>query len=582
MAPPRMRVVAFRATPRLYVARLLAAAPALVVLACGLAWDRVRRRTSEQARAARLGAAVRRIGGTLVRVAKRLAVPTDLLPSAYGDVISALSDEQPPMPAAAAIAAVEKAIRAPLEAVFARFDPVPILSSSISCTYQALLLDGTKVVAKVRRPGAGERLAVDLDLFDLVCRALEFLTVVRQDVTREFRRQLRVALVDELDFEREARHQAMFRRAARRSGKRFFTAPRVYFALSSDDVLVQEFVSGMWLSELLAAARHGDERITALAARLGVDPARVASRLLWISAWTWYDNAFFMAEPSPYNIIVGEHGRLWFIDFTSTGPVDRSIRQALQQNMYYALQEDPLNMARASLALLEPLPPLDVLELTKVLEISNWQMLYACAGRRAGRPQRPTTLIQWRGLMAAARRFRIAPDLGVVRLLRAIATYEAMALELDADAHPLRSFKRFIRDRANRAADPTGPATRRRIAQVFDRTVYLKLERMANAGETIFFRLRHLVTLPHVNFHALTSKSSFTFVVLMRFLSHVALLTVTASAAVHGYGIVNGSSESFGEVVQTVVRTVAYQAALVVLLAINGRALLFRLDDSSV
>ena len=83
---------------------------------------------------------------------------------------------------------------------------------------------------------------------------------------------LHEALLAELDFVQAARQQDWFRRAARKSGKRFFTAPRVIFELSNEEVLTQEFVAGMWLWELPAAVEQSNEEALTRARHLKIDP----------------------------------------------------------------------------------------------------------------------------------------------------------------------------------------------------------------------------------------------------------------------------------------------------------------------
>src|SRR5206468_9742467 len=139
------------------------------------------------------------------------------------------------------------------------------------------------------------------------------------------------------------------------------------------------------------------------------------------SYWTWHDNLFFLADPSPDNIILGAGGVLSFVDFTSTSALDRTKRRALQQNLYFAARRDPLNMARCSMILLEPLPPVDVLALTKELEAFNWRMLYAFEAKGMRRPWiERTTMRQWSGLALMAWQFGIVMEYRVMQLLRAV------------------------------------------------------------------------------------------------------------------------------------------------------------------
>ena len=68
---------------------------------------------------------------------------------------------------------------------------------------------------------------------------------------RNLRLELSRMFSEEIDFCLEARYTEIFRRDARKN--RYVSAPRVFFELSNYDVLVTEFVSGMFLSEILTA-----------------------------------------------------------------------------------------------------------------------------------------------------------------------------------------------------------------------------------------------------------------------------------------------------------------------------------------
>jgi predicted unusual protein kinase regulating ubiquinone biosynthesis (AarF/ABC1/UbiB family) len=387
-----------------------------------------------------------------------------------------------------------------------------------------------------------------------------------------------------LDFIQESRYQDSFRRAAKKSGKSFFTSPRVLFNLCNEDVIVEEFVNGLWLWELLAAVERNDAEVLALADSLNIDPHLVAHRLSWVNFWGWHEHLFFHADPHPDNIIVGPDSKLTFIDFGSIGAVDRTKRQALQQNMYYAWKDDPLNMARASLTLLEPLPPVDLIDLTKDLESHNWQMLYAFASRQphSARHNR-TSATQWLGLIQVAQKYGVTIDFHILRLLRATLTFDTLATRLNPELDIIKEYRRFSKDIARRI----GRRARRRLykqaTEGVDGKVYLRLERWFNAGEGLYFRLRRMLSIPSVNFSMLMSKWSFIMFTTVVFAAQILLVTgvgMTAVAALHYFNA--GELFDVRDAFLTVVSHWLYQLIILFLLIINGRSLLFRLDDKDV
>jgi predicted unusual protein kinase regulating ubiquinone biosynthesis (AarF/ABC1/UbiB family) len=562
------------------LARCGAAAAVALSGAVAIAWDAILLRNTEARRAVHLRRMFERLGGAFLVIGRQIGAGLELLQSPYGDELSRIVDRMAPFPVADAIVAVERASARPLEETFAQFDPEPIASRVASCTYQAVLRSGEKVVAQVRRPGIGERVVADLAVLDCVAWLLEALTVVKPGATRQALAELRESVLEQLDFVREARHQDAFRRAARKDRQKYFTAPRVYFALSDADVTVQEFVSGMWLWELLAAVEQNNADVLRLADSLGIDARKVSKRLLRASYWTWHESLFFLADPRPDTIILAANGVLSFTDFTATAAIDRSKRRALLQNMHFAVRRDPLNMARCSIQLLEPLPPVDALALTKELESFNWQMLYALEAKGLRRPWvERTTTRQWSGLATTAREFGVAIEYRVLQLMRAAILHESIAVRLDETVDVVKEFRRFTRRRAKRTARSAVTGIGQQLRRGIDKSAYLTLEQVADTAETLMLRLRHGLTAPRVNFRASIGKGAFAFMRIVRFGAEVSL------ALLAGGGFYLLSSDAAGRPVdlRTALASVAqsrgFLAVAVLLLVVNARVVLFRLDD---
>lgn len=583
--PPQMKSLTFRVDYVRAFRRLVALLTSLLKMSAAVLWDWVRGRNSAERRAVHLRRMFERLGGTFVTIGQHLATPLQLLQSPYGDGLSRIVDATPPFPIRHAIDVIERTTGKPLAETFAEFDPQPVISTSTSCTYQAVLRDtGEKVVAKVRRPGIGELFVADLKAFDWIATVLELFTIFKPGQTKQVRRELRDTLLEEIDYVREARNQDRFRRVARKSGKSFFTAPRVHFELSGDEVIVQEFAAGMWLWELLAAVEQNNAEVLNLANSLNIDKDKVARRLLWVSFWSWDENLFFLANPGPHNIILGENGKITFIDFSSTGAMDRKKRRALKQNLYYAGNRDPLNMARVSLTLLEPLPPVDVIDLTKELEAHNWQLLYAFETRGVQRPwYERTTMLQWSGLAHVAQQFGIVVDIRVMRLLKAALMHETLAVRLNDSLNVIKEFEKFTRGRAARATRRAARRSVRGLRRSNDKRRYLKLEQLVGTGETLMLRMRHALTIPKVNFQAMTGKGAFSFMILLKFSAQALVLTAAAAYATMTVRNFNGLNlMTYREAIDVVLSSLAFRVGIWVLLLVNARAVLFRLEDKDI
>jgi predicted unusual protein kinase regulating ubiquinone biosynthesis (AarF/ABC1/UbiB family) len=580
-APGQMRVLSFKFSRLAALARLAAWLSLFLRFFLATVVDVLRRVDAPARRAQRLRRAFERRGGTFAKLGLHLSMRVDFMPWEYSVELSRIQDRLPPFPVAAAIERIEAAAGRPLPAIFRRFDPQPIASTSLACVYRAEFHNGEAAIVKVRRPRIGEQFLADLQAFDWLLLLAEFLTIFRPGFTQDMRGEFRDYLLSELDFIEAARRQDSFRRAAAASRVDFFSAPRVYLDLTSEDVVVEAFAAGLWLWELLAAVEQGQAAVLEQARRLNIVPATVARRLLWVNCWAREEHLFFHADPHPTNVILGRDSRLYFINFTATASLSRSQRQALQQNMNYLRQRDPLSMARVSLVLLEPLPSIDVAQLVQELESHNWQLIYALEADPASLtwPER-TSAAQWIGMIRLAQKYRIVLDSRVLRLVRATLLAESTAVRLHPTIDFERQYRKFQRYRAEQARRRvTDTLSRQWEGRPNDRLV-IRLDRLAQVLSGLLFRTRRMLALPAVNFNALMSKWSFAFYILFRFLFQFAVVSGLAALLAAAAVILQGQVPlDPAYLAGTILANPLYVLVVIVLIFANGRTVLFRMDD---
>src|SRR5262249_30646672 len=147
--------------------------------------------------------------------------------------------------------------------------------------YQAQLKTGTRVAVKVRRPGIGPLIAADLRALDWLLIIGETLTIIPSGIARNFKDEFETILFNEMNFRTEARYTDLFRRRAAKH-KKDVTAPRIFFQYCSEEVLVSEFVSGVWMWELMAAVDRNDQEFLASVGRIGIEPKGLAQKIVVI------------------------------------------------------------------------------------------------------------------------------------------------------------------------------------------------------------------------------------------------------------------------------------------------------------
>jgi predicted unusual protein kinase regulating ubiquinone biosynthesis (AarF/ABC1/UbiB family) len=579
---PMMRDDTFPTKRSKAVGRLFIWFKASFSLVVGIGWDRLRRRDSTASRAVRLRRTFDKTGGTFVNIGQLLAMRVDLLPWALCVELSKLRDQMPPFPVEQAIKSIEMNTGKSLNEIFHQFDPEPILSTSAACVYQAFLVDGEKVAVKVRRPGIGELNMADLKVLDWVLSTLEFLSILRTGLTRDLRQDFRESITNELNFLSEARFQSLYRREAKKSGKGFITSPRIYFEICSQDVIVEKFVSGMWLWELTAAVNQNDEEMLAVARRMGIDPKVVAQRLMWANFWEMEEQLFFLTNPHPDNVIVSPNNKLTFLDFSSVGSINAENRQAIQQLLQYAWKRDPLSMAQVSLILLEPLPPIDVIGFTKALEERYWQFLYGLESKHTEWWERTSARL-WVGFVEIAREHGITISPEVLRIIRASLLHDTLAARLHPKIDRVKEYHKFSKFRARQARKQVEKRLDNLFSLGMDSRFFSQLENITDTGDHLFQQLRRFLSIPTFKFNAIIGKYVYASLRVLNLVGQWIVVTAVALGFVYGLEwILLEQAIDINDTLSRVGTNRFYQFVVLLLVVVNFRAILIRLNDKEV
>jgi len=264
----------------------------------------------------RLRLALEELGPTFVKLGQVLSTRPDLLPPIYVAELVKLQDSVPPAEWELIKAQIEVELGAPLEELFAAFEPVPIAAASLAQVHAATLPDGTQVVVKVQRPNIQMTIETDLEiLFDLA-RLFQARTPLGDiynlpEIVEEFATTLRA----ELDFYREGSNADRFR--ANFADEPYLCIPQVYWDFTTHRVLVLERISGIKIDDLEALDAAGHDRC-----QIALHIARMVIKEV-------LEDGFFHADPHPGNFVIMPGEVIGAMDFGMVGHLSHRTRTDL-------------------------------------------------------------------------------------------------------------------------------------------------------------------------------------------------------------------------------------------------------------
>lgn len=580
-SPPRSRRISFEASSPRAMSRLVLWVWAGLRYFAGMVFDALRGKNSMERRAVRLRLILESLGPTFVKLGQQLSIRADVLPYAYCQELSKMLDAVKPFKTELAVQCIERVAGKKLSQIFAVFDPTPIGSASLSCVFQAVRHGGQKVAVKVRRPGIGPLLAADLKALGWILDFAETMSFVRPGLTRNLRAELHSMLMEELNFAREARYTELFRRRAKKKKQNFITAPRIHIDLSGDDVLVTEFVSGVFLWEIIAALDRGDEpAIRAIRAR-GIDPVQIAKRMVLAFNWETLENLLFHADPHPANIIIRPDNTITFIDFGSCGRFSNKLRRSWMQLHYCLNKEDVNGMVEASISTLEPLPPIDLDRFTKEVENLYWDWLYAMKDKNSEWYEKASGMM-WMTFVGLARKYNIPMNLDTLRLFRATFLYDTIMYRLWPEMDMDTEYQHYHKRAAQRAERRVKRSLKRRVKHGLKATDYMELEDFWRMGKQVLSRVQHTLDTPQHNFGNMIGKAAFGISVVLKLAAAGMGIHVFAVVALSLYQTFTGREVSLWATFTSIVSSEWYQLIIVGILLVVVRKALMRVEDIDV
>jgi predicted unusual protein kinase regulating ubiquinone biosynthesis (AarF/ABC1/UbiB family) len=190
--------------------------------------------------AAALSAALGGLKGPIMKVAQLLATIPEAIPPEYTIELAKLQSEAPPMGWAFVKRRMVAELGADWQKKFSSFEHHSAAAASLGQVHRARALDGSDLACKLQYPDMQS--AVEADLAQLQMLFALYRRMEPAIDPSEIGREISDRIREELDYEREAKHVALYRNML--SDEKLIRVPRVWRELSTRRLLTLDWMEG--------------------------------------------------------------------------------------------------------------------------------------------------------------------------------------------------------------------------------------------------------------------------------------------------------------------------------------------------
>ncbi len=264
--------------------------------------------------------------GAAMKLGQILSQFKDVLPNELTEALASLQNASPPLPFSALATFVEQELGRPLQSCFQHIEPVAHAAASIGQVHRAVTLSGASVVIKIQYPGIEDCIDSDLRQLKMLLRLAGILPMAKADLEIIFA-EIRRALLDELDYIREADHAETM--AQFHISDPGIIIPKVYRELSSRRILTMQFEPGDHARQLREQG-YTQDMINQLGHRL----FRAIGQQI-------FHHHQVHCDPHPGNFAFRKDGSVIIYDFGCVKQIKPEIAELLRQVTLAAMQQHP-------------------------------------------------------------------------------------------------------------------------------------------------------------------------------------------------------------------------------------------------
>ncbi|MBI3980722.1 AarF/ABC1/UbiB kinase family protein [Candidatus Microgenomates bacterium] len=193
----------------------------------------------------------------------------------------------------------------------------PFASGTFGQVYKGCLIDGTKIIVKIKRPDLYSKLRTDLLLLKIFAAIFDFLYYQKLVDIPTLVSEFIQTTYEELDYVKEAHNADYFYRYYQNHPH--LKIPKTYLNLTTQNLLIQEYVGGISLTDLIRLKSTQTPYNKYLEQHFSSDIFFIINSLAYELGKQAFTMDFFYADPHPGNIKILPHNRYALVDFGIIG-----------------------------------------------------------------------------------------------------------------------------------------------------------------------------------------------------------------------------------------------------------------------
>lgn len=381
----------------------------------------------------RMRLALEELGPTYVKLGQMFSNREDIFPPELIAELAQLQDNVPPE-VINVHEVIENELGINLSEHFEYIESTPIASASISQVYVGRLINGQKVIVKIKRSGIDQIIKSDIlimndlaSLLESTYEAAKRMNLKQMILSFENNMKKELSLTNELHNIEKFRKNFL--------GNPMVHVPLTYPEFSNNSILTMEFIEGFKVND--------KDKIIAL----GMNPSQVSQDIISLFLKQILEDGFFHADPHPGNVFIMYDKRYCFIDFGSMGTMT-----TYEQELCASLVENfVLQNAKKIIAILKRLSITYEIEDERLLEKQVYDIFHMLEHTALNELNVTDVIAKLKDIMAT--NHVLMPEF-VYLLMRGISILEGIGKQLNPELNVMESVKPFATKYARQQMDP--------------------------------------------------------------------------------------------------------------------------------